>query len=260
MGNLWADGGAYERYMGRWSRRIAPQFVEWLDLRGGLRWADLGCGTGALSTSVLELAAPASVVGVDPSPGFLEEAAASLVDPRVTLRHGSVEQLEPGAFDAVVAGLVLNFVPDVEGALRAMADAASGGTVAAYVWDYAGGMEMLHRFWSAAERLAPVPVGQQELSRFAMCEPGELTRLWEGAGMSEVTTVGLGTEAAFGSFEEIWAPFLGGTGPAPAYVQGLDEAQVARLRDELERDLRRDEKGGYRLGARAWAVRGTAPS
>ena len=165
---MWVDGDAYERFMGRWSRLLAPLFVDWLDPPAGLRWVDLGCGTGALSTAVLERAEPATVLGIEPSPGFLATAAATITDARASFRPGSTEQLDPGSSDVVVSGLVLNFLPDADAALAAMTAAAAGGTVAAYVWDYAGGHPMLSRFWEVAGRLTDEAVGQSEVSRFAL--------------------------------------------------------------------------------------------
>jgi ubiquinone/menaquinone biosynthesis C-methylase UbiE len=154
----WALGDAYEAYVGRWSRVVATEFVRWLDVAPDVRWLDVGCGTGALSATVLRDAAPAAVVAVDPSAGFLRTARAGIADPRVAFAAADARAvpLADGAVGAVVSGLVLNFVPDAARAVAELARVtAPGGTVAAYVWDYAEGMEFMRLFWDAAAELDP---------------------------------------------------------------------------------------------------------
>jgi trans-aconitate methyltransferase len=254
---VWQQGSAYERYMGRWSRRLAGPFLAWLDQPSGLRWADLGCGTGALTAAILEHADPLSVLAIEPSPGFLAQARSSTTDARVDFQEGSVELLEGVELDVVVAGLVLNFLPDPDAAVRAARRAAPTGTVAAYVWDYAEGMQLLLRFWDAASRVAGRSVGQSEVSRFEVARPDRLREVWQGAGLDGVELTILEIEMAFEDFDDFWAPFLAGTGPAPSYVAGLDEVPREQLREALRDDLPPDPDGRIRLPARAWAVRGT---
>ncbi len=258
MANLWDQGGEYERFMGRWSRLVGPEFVAWLDLPAGLRWADVGCGTGALTTAVLDLAAPETVLAIEPSAGFLATARSRVADPRVSFRQGSIEVLEDQQVDVVVAGLVLNFLPDAAAALDAFRRAAPHGTVAAYVWDYVDGMQLLRRFWEVASRVAGRAVGQSEVSRFEITDPSRLRAAWERAGLGDVALTGLEIEMVFADFEDFWAPFLGGQGPAPAYVMSLGEAARETLREALREDLTPDADGRIRLTARAWAVRGAS--
>lgn len=134
--DTWAVGGAYEGYVGRWSRQVAASFLPWIGVPPGRRWLDVGCGTGALSDVVLAAAGPAEVVGVDPSPGFVAHGRAQLADPRVRFMVGDARSLPfpDGRSDAVISGLVLNFVPEPAAAAAEMARVATpGGTVAAYV-------------------------------------------------------------------------------------------------------------------------------
>ena len=144
-GSPWQGGDAYERFMGRWSRRLVPHFLDWVDVPPARRWLDVGCGTGALAETILARCAPASVAGVDPSDGFLATARARL-PATVALHHAPAQALPlaDASVDATVASLVLNFVPDSAAALREMARVtAPGGRVAACVWDYAQRMQML---------------------------------------------------------------------------------------------------------------------
>jgi SAM-dependent methyltransferase len=257
----WASGDAYERYVGRWSRRIAIEFVDWLGLPPGLRWLDVGCGTGALTETLLERAAPAVIVAVDPSAGFLERARARVTDPRVTFALGSAAELgvEDGRADAAIAGLVLNFVPDLATALAEMRRAVRvGGTIAGYVWDYAAGMEFMRHFWDAAVALDPggAARAEDEGARFPICAPGPLRDAFVGAGMTDVAVRAIDVPTVFTDFADYWDPFLGGTGPGPAYTMSLTEDDRARLRERLRATLPTEPDGSIHLVARAWAARG----
>jgi SAM-dependent methyltransferase len=257
VADIWGQGNAYEDFMGRWSRQVAPRFVSWLHARPGLRWIDAGCGTGALTTAVLDLASPVSVLAVDPSSGFVDEARRLLDDPRVEFDVMAAEDLPARAGDVVVSGLMLNFVADVDVVLAAMTRAAPGGTVAAYVWDYGGGMQLLRTFWDVACSLDASAIDRDESHRFQICEPGGLTRAWVAAGLTNVRSAGLEITMEFRDFDDLWTPFLGGTGTAPAYVATLDENTQKHLRAELQRMVHTDPDGHIRMPARAWAVRGT---
>lgn len=254
----WDAGGAYEPYVGRWSRLVASRFVEWLAAAPNSRWMDIGCGTGALTEAVLQIASPESVRGVDPSEEYVAFARNRIRDPRVEFAVAEATQLPPDdAFDFVVSGLVMNFVPDPETALREMQRvAASGGCLAAYVWDYAEGMEMLRRFWDTATELDPSAAALDEGRRFPLCHPEPLRALWDGAALRDVTVLPIEVETVFRDFDDYWLPFLGGQGPAPTYVASLSQTDRDGLKDVLRRGLPIERDGSIHLRARAWAVRG----
>lgn len=258
MDDVWSQGDAYERFMGRWSRRVAPQFLGWLDLPAGLRWADVGCGSGALTAATLQLTAPAFVLGVDPSSAQVEEATRRVVDARARFSRGTADDLLAGSFDAVVSGLVLNFVPDPGAAVASMARAAPDGVVAAYVWDYEEGMQLLRTFWDVACALDPAAAELHEGHRFSFATAETLDELWSGAGLAEVETTAVTVPTVFEDFDDFWSPFLAGQGPAAAYVASLDEAPRDELRLALHKTLTAEEDGRIHLWARAWAVRGRA--
>jgi SAM-dependent methyltransferase len=258
---VWAVGDAYEAYVGRWSRRVAEVFLRWLDVPAGRRWLDVGCGTGALAATVLAVAEPAEVVGVDPSEGFLATARDRIDDPRATFRIGDARSLPlpDRRFDTVVSALTLNFVPDPSGAAAELARvAAPGGVVAAYVWDYAEGMAMMRHFWDAATVLDPAVAELNEALRFPLCRPEPLARLWTDAGLAEVTVRPIEIPTVFADFDDYWDPFLGGQGPAPAYAMSLPEERRHALRELLRDRLPAGPDGTIPLTARAWAVRGVA--
>jgi SAM-dependent methyltransferase len=244
--------------MGRWSRRLAQTFVEWLQPSDGASWLEVGCGTGALTSTIVERCAPASVVACDPSAPFVEHARAHLPDPRVSFIVGgaeSVPERNPG-FDLAVSGLVLNFIPDVGRTIRAIQHRLRrGGSAAAYVWDYAEGMEFLRIFWEDAVGLDSRAAPLDERRRFPLCEPSALASLLEHAGFTDVGTRVLEIPTEFPTFDDYWTPFLKGTGPAPSYVASLDSDGRERLRRRLQQRLAKDG-GSIRLRARAWAARG----
>ena len=256
----WVGADAYEAYVGRWSRRVAPRFLDWLAVPEGMRWLDVGCGTGALSQAILTACAPAEVVGVDPSLPFVAHAATQVPDARASFRRGDAQSLpvDHGPFDAVVSGLDLNFVPDQPAALREMRRAARpGGIVAAYVWDYAEGMQLMTHFWDAAVDEDPDAGALREDLRFATCRPDPLRALFVDAGLVDVAVEEIVVPTVFSGFDDYWSPFLGGQGPAPAYAMSLPSEDRAALRERLRARLPIEDDGSIRLTARAWAVRGS---
>lgn len=258
--DVWASGALYEPYVGRWSRLVAREFLAWLAIPPGGRWLDVGCGTGALSASILAHAAPRAVVGIDPSAGYVAYAQEQVRDPRARFEVGDARALsyEPGAFDAVVSGLVLNFVPEPDRAVAEMARVSrAGGTVAAYVWDYAGRMELMRHFWDAAVALDPAAFALDEGRRFPLCQPGPLADFFRGAGLGDVEVRAIDVPTVFRDFEDYWSPFLGGQAPAPGYAMALDEESRATLRERIRAGLPFAPNGSIYLIARAWAARGT---
>lgn len=259
VSDTWERGSAYERYVGRWSRRVAPLFLTWLSIPAGRRWLDVGCGTGALCAAIVDRCSPASVAGVEPSEGFLKTATETLAG-RAVLRQGSAAAIPLGdaSVDVVVSGLVLNFVPDQRAALAEMARVtARGGTVAAYVWDYAGKMEFMRHFWDAAVALDPDAAGRDQGIRFPVCRAEALHKLFVDAGLNGVEVAAIDVPTPFADFDDYWQPFLGGQGPAPAYAASLDDGARARLRERIREHLPISADGSIPLAARAWATRAT---
>src|SRR5262245_3471613 len=262
ISDSWERGDPYERYVGRWSRRVAPLFLSWLSIPAGRRWIDVGCGTGALCAAIADGCSPASVLGVEPSEGFLATARRNLAG-RAELRHGSATTIPvpEASADVVVSGLMLNFVPDQRAALAEMARVTAGsGTIAAYVWDYAEGMELMRRFWDAAVELDPRAATRDEGVRFPLWRPDALTRAFSDAGLVGVEVTALDIATPFASFDDYWQPFLGGQGPAPAYAMSLDETARARLRDRIRERMTVLADGSISLSARAWAAHASVPA
>jgi SAM-dependent methyltransferase len=255
----WSSGSAYESYVGRWSRLVAPEFLDWLAIPPRRRWLDVGCGTGALTETILARGEPISVVGFDPSEAFVAHARATVGDARATFVVATADRtgLADGAVDVVVAALVLNFVPDVGEALaEAQRVASHGGVVAGYVWDYADRMQLLRRFWDAAVALDPAAGALDEGVRFPIAGPEPLAAAFTTAGLDAVDVRPIEVPTVFTDFEDLWSPFLSGTGPAPAYTASLGEPAREALRDRLRASVAEEQDGTIRLIARAWAVRG----
>ncbi len=255
----WAEGEKYERYVGRWSRPVADAFLHWLDRPPQSSWLDVGCGTGALTRRILDACSPRSLHGIDPSNGYIEHARSHMDDARVTLSEGGAESIpfEDESFDAVVSGLVLNFVADPRAALSEMIRVARpGGTVAVYVWDYAGRMELMRRFWDAAVELNPAARELDEGVRFVICNREALAALFVEGGLEQVEGRNIDVTTRFENFDDYWSPFLGGQGPAPGYAVALESTERDALRDRLRQTLPTAEDGSITLIARALAVRG----
>ena len=256
---VWDSGHAYEQYVGRWSRKIATAFLHWLAPRPGLVWADVGCGTGALAAAILNLCEPSSVYGVDSSEGFVSQARLRIDDQRAYFDIGDATLLpwESGVCDMTVSGLVLNFVRDHESMMREMARVTKpGGRIAAYVWDYAGGMQMIRHFWDAAIAVSPADSKLDQGERFPLCQRGPLEALFERTGLQSVTVHAIDIPTIFQDFDDYWTPFLGRTGAAPTYLASLDGEMRERIRLCLKSRLASTRSGQIELTARAWAVQG----
>jgi SAM-dependent methyltransferase len=258
----WGSGAAYEPFVGRWSRLVAKEFLSWLAVSPERRWLDVGCGTGALTEMILALASPSQVDGVDASQAYIAHTAEHIRDPRARFQVADARALPSPAesYDAVVSGLVLNFVPEPDRAAAEMARVArAGAPVAAYVWDYGGRMELMRHFWDAAGALAPAARELDEGRRFQLARPAALTALFESAGLDGVETRAIDVPTVFRDFDDYWSPFLGGQGPAPGYAVSLDEARRTALRESLRARLPVAADGTIHLIARAWGVRGVKP-
>lgn len=257
----WFEGAdAYEHYIGRWSRPVAHMFLDWLSTGLRLNWVDVGCGTGALTGVLLDGADPLRVIGVEPSQAFLNLARAKVTDARAEFRLGDAQALPvyDSEADAVVSGLVLNFLEDKPRAIKEMCRVVKpGGTIAAYVWDYAGEMQLMRYFWNAVTELFPDGADHDEGNQFPICKPDALAELFASEGLKEVATSALDAPTVFADFDDYWSPFLRGQGPAGAYCVSLSENDRGRLRRRLKDDLPINGDGTIDLIARAWAIRGT---
>jgi SAM-dependent methyltransferase len=253
----WEQSDAYELFIGRWSDLVAVEFLNWLELPAGLRWVDVGCGTGALAEAILDREDPTSVVGVDPSAAFVRAAGERLGD-RATLEVAPAEHLPlaDGSADVVVSGLVLNFIPDLPAALAEMKRVAPGGVVASYVWDYTGGMQMLCLFSDAADEVDP-DGSPTESRRFTLCSPPALTEAFVTAGLADPDVVPLDIPMPFADFEAFWLPFTGGQGAGPSYLRTLDADKQAAMKESMRRRVPAEADGSISLTGRAWAIRAT---
>lgn len=260
--DVWAAGNLYEPYVGRWSRRVAEELLNWLAVPEGKDWLDVGCGTGALIQTIVEQANPNSVIGLDSSSAYIEYAKTHIESPRTRFEVGDAQSLpvDTASRDAAVAGLVLNFVPQPTRAVAEMARVVRpGAVVAAYVWDYAGKMELMRYFWDAAVALDVAAIELDEGHRFPICQPTPLAQVFAQAGLSEVEVRPLDVATDFRDFDDYWSPFLGGQGPAPGYAMSLSEERRAALRERVRSELPIAKDGSIHLIARAWAARGRKP-
>ena len=261
MPDVWSDGSGYEAYIGRWSRSVAREFLRSLAIPRAAVWLDFGCGTGALSQTILTDNSPQLVIGCDRSSGYVEFARQQTPDERVQFVVAELSEVPrvPGGFDAVVAGLVLNFLPSPSEGLSVLRTRARpGGTVAAYVWDYAEGMQLIRVFWDTAAAMDAAAHELDEAVRFPLCRPEPLRQLFVDAGLHDVRVRPIVVPVVLRNFDDYWTPFLSGQGPAPGYVMSLSPEQRRRFREAIRQSLPIAGDGTITLTARAWAVQGVA--
>jgi ubiquinone/menaquinone biosynthesis C-methylase UbiE len=258
MKDSWKYGDPYEYFMGRWSSLVAQGFLDWLSPGHGLKWLDVGCGSGALSEAAIHGFEPESLIAIDQSEAFVLTAQRRLGSKAICKIGNAVDlPIEDCSVELTVSGLVLNFVPVVCKALAEMKRVtADGGTVAIYVWDYAGTMDFLQRFWEAAAELREEVSALSEAKRFSDCNSEALMIMFREAGFDQVAAAPIEINTHFADFDDYWKPFLGGQGPAPTYLMSLSEAEREHLRNLIHERLPIQRNGSIPLSARAWAVKG----
>ena len=247
----------YDRFIGRYSPRLARAMCETVGVQPGQQALDVGCGSGALVEALADVLGAENVAGIDPSEPFVEATRAKVPEARIVVGPAESLPFADGEFDATLSQLVINFLADPEQGLREMSRVTRrGGVVAGCVWDYGGEMTMLRTFWEAAVALdAERATARMESHTMRFSRPDELSALWQGAGLDNVDVTPSVVEASYDDFEDLWAPFPTGVGPAGAYAASLDTEACAELHVEFARRLG-DPEGAFTLSARAWCAIG----
>jgi len=259
-----ADGDGYELQMGRWSRRLAGPFLDFVGTADSERVLDVGCGTGALVDALTKRCQIGEVRGVDFSPAYIEHAARRNGDPRIVFEVGDACALAfpDHSFDRVLSLLVLHFIPKADRAVAEMRRVARpGAVVGAAVWDARGGFVANRIFFDAAAILDP-KANERRARNYTrpMTRPGELAKAWHAAGFTDVVDTTLSIRMELASFEDYWAPYVAKDGPQAEYVATLGDVERARLRDAVRLAYVDGEPDGPRsYAALAWAVKGIAP-
>ncbi len=250
----------YDRFVGRYSPALARAMCDQLSITGGQRALDVGCGPGALLEALAERLGVDNVTGIDPSEPFVAAARLRVPGARVVVGPAEAIPFDDGEFDATLSQLVVNFLADAEQGLREMSRVTRpGGVVAGSVWDYGGGMTMLKTFWDAAAALDPErATAQMEQHTMRFSRPDELAELWGHAMLTDVEVSPIDVEASYEDFDDLWAPFPTGVGPAGTYAASLEREERQRLQAEFRRRLG-DPDGRFTLSARAWCAVGTRP-
>ncbi len=259
-----SDGGGYERQMGRWSRRLAEPFLDFVGAAPGESVLDVGCGTGQLAFALAARGQVGQVVGVDLSPAYIQYALGHSPDARIRFQVGDACALDfpDHSFDRVLSLLALHFIPRTEQALAEMRRVARpGGVVGAAVWDARGGFVSNRIFFDTAAVLDP-KANERRARNYTrpLTRPGELAQAWTAAGFKQVAETTLSIRMEFASFDDYWTPFTGKDGPHAEYVATLGEVERERLHAAVRSAYLDGEADGPRsYAALAWAVKGTAP-
>lgn len=260
-----SSGDGYELQMGRWSRRLAEPFLDFVGTAAGERVLDVGCGTGCLATTVTGRCQVKRLYGIDFSPAYIAHAAHHNHDPKIIFQVGDACAIDfpDHSFDRVLSLLVLHFVPRADQAIAEMRRVARpGAVVGAAVWDARGGFVANRIFFDTAAALDP-KASERRARNYTrpMTRPGELAGAWRAAGFTDVVEVALSIRMEFASFDDYWTPYAGKDGPGAEYIATLSDAERARLRDAVRLAYIDGESDGPRsYGAVAWAVKGAAPA
>jgi ubiquinone/menaquinone biosynthesis C-methylase UbiE len=247
------SGSAYDCFMGRYARKLAPAFADFAGVSEG-RVLDVGCGSGLLTEELARRVGEANVAAVDPSP-MVEECRVRV--PGADVRTAAAEDLPwpDGSFDAALAQLVLHFMDDPRAGLAEMGRVVRpGGAVAASTW-YFPKMPLVRTFWQVAREL--VPQAPDETQQFETLE--ELEALGRAAGLDDVEAAPIDVSTRYETFAELWGSFELGVGPAGHYYVSLPVETREAVRDEYRRRLG-DPRGSFTLEAQAWALLGRVPA
>jgi SAM-dependent methyltransferase len=254
--NLFTDGEAYERLMGRWSRPAGEVFLDWLNLPKGLRWLDVGCGNGAFTEVLVAHSAPAEVVGIDPSEEQLAYARTRAEAKPAQFRIGNAQALSfaDGSFDAAIMALVITFVPDPAKAVAEMARVVRpGGHIATYMWDVPGGGLPLAPFYVAMQALG---IAHSRPPGFAVSRQDAMHTLWEQAGLELIDTRVIRIPVTFSNFDDFWDSNSVPVGPVGKAINEMSPATEEQLKAHLREHLPTDSKGRISYEAYANAVKG----
>lgn len=257
--DAFSNASAYENYIGRWSRLVAPKVVRWLNLPAGSTWLDVGAGTGILTEVILEQASPRKLLAIDISENYLTYARQAIRDERVEFKVGDASQLafDSPQFDIAIAGLVLNFVPSAEAMVQGMKAAVKqSGIVAAHVWDYTDGMAMMKHFWDAANAVDPSAQAFNAATQYSLCNPDSLQSLFTLCGLKDIEVTPIDIEMNFANFDDFWLPFLQAQGSVTKYLRSTNDETKNAIQMQLRQQLPINSDNTIDLTARAWAIKG----
>lgn len=254
----WNDSNAYDLYVGRWSRRIAGDFMQWLQPQANLSWLEVGCGTGALTTEILNSARPLRILAIDKSGAYLTKARSYISSPRVSFSKTDLSALDAGAeFDYITSGLVLNFLSDVEEKLKCMKQyLRPGGSISAFVWDYAGHYQPMRIFWDSVKQLYKEAERFDAGIKYPLCSESNLTALFRSVDLSNIRFTKIEKIATFRDFDDYWLPIASAQGSVTEFLDTLNEGKKNDLKALVKSRLPMSLNGEIKLILSALAIEG----
>ncbi|MGB6534533.1 MAG: class I SAM-dependent methyltransferase [Xanthobacteraceae bacterium] len=258
--SFFTDGEAYERMMGRWSRTAGAIFLDWLALPPGLRWVDVGCGTGAFTQVLLDKCAPHEVRALDPSPDQIAYARTTPAAKKVHFQVGDAQALPYGdrEFDAATMALVITFIPDPAKAIAEISRVVRpGGTIGTYVWDFMGGGSTLQPLRQAIEANG---IAVPPMPGHANSTPQALERIFKAASLDQVETRLIEIDVTYPDFDVYWSSQTALANSTVQYLRKMTAAEVEKIKAYLRDRLPTDRTGRIAYKARASAAKGRVPA
>ena len=253
--NLFDDGAAYERLMGRWSRVAGEKFLDWLDAAKNLNWIDVGCGNGAFTQLLVKRCAPASVIGVDPSEGQLAFARTRPEAKAAEFRVADAQSLPfpDNSFDAAAMALVIVFVPDPVKAVTEMARVVRpGGLVATYMWEFPDGTPL----WPLSRGIKALGFEPPERPNVQASARDAMRAIWQQAGLQSLETDVIRIRVHYSNFDDFWTSNTMPVGPSGKALSQMTASAREQLKAHLREQMPTAPDGTLSYEAYANAVKG----
>ncbi|MGI9501526.1 MAG: class I SAM-dependent methyltransferase [Geminicoccaceae bacterium] len=259
------DGSAYQRFIGRWTRRLADPLIAFAGPLPDGPVLDVGTGTGSVVAALREADPSREIIGIDVAEPYLTFASRrDDCDGATFLQQDAASlDLPDDHFAGALSCIVMNFLKEPAKSLAEMRRVVMpAGVIASAVWDFRGGLVYQRMLWDTVASLDPVAAATRDrIFSAPLGLPDGMVDLWQEAGLEDVARESLTIHMDFSDFSDYWEPLLGGQGPVGGYFAGLDPDMQTRVREAVRAAFLAGAADGERsLTATAWAVKGRVPA